>query len=123
VRKGLNENLAPLLRYLLSNVGRPWDKVFGEICRRINVNSAVQLHIWQHVRQFVCLDAVRVEQGGSNRYVRKNGRPRKHRIRRGGYLDSRGRRVSDPFLVDPKSGLLLKNESSWYWRRGMPPLR
>ena len=115
-RKGLNENLAPLRRYLLSNVGRPWDRVFGDICERINVSSAVQLHIWQHVRDYVCLDAVRVEEGGNNRHVPKNGKSRKHRIRRGGYVDSRGRGIRKPFLVDPRSGLLMKNESSNQWR-------
>src|SRR5438309_9686382 len=29
--KWLNENLAPLRRYLESNVGRPWSKVYAEI--------------------------------------------------------------------------------------------
>src|SRR5258708_27864728 len=29
--KHLNENLAPLRRYLESQVGRPWDKVYSEI--------------------------------------------------------------------------------------------
>src|SRR4051812_28161761 len=47
--KSLNENLAPLRRFLLSRVGRPWDAVYGEICERINRDSAVQLHIWQHL--------------------------------------------------------------------------
>jgi len=97
LEKGLNENLAPLRRYLLSNVGRPWDKVFGEICERINFDSAVQLHIWQHVKQYVCLDAVRTP---------------------GGYADSRGLlAVWPPFVVDSKTGLLRKNDASRWWRR------
>jgi hypothetical protein len=29
--KQLNENLAPLKRYLMGQVGRPWDKVYSEI--------------------------------------------------------------------------------------------
>src|SRR4051812_29056576 len=45
-QKHLNENLAPLRRYLRSQVGRPWDKVYSEIRERINPDSAVQLHIW-----------------------------------------------------------------------------
>src|SRR3954454_22265305 len=45
-RKSLNENLAPLRRYLRSNLGRPWNDVFSEISERISMNSAVQLHIW-----------------------------------------------------------------------------
>ena len=54
--KFLNENLAPLRRYLRSQVGRPWDKVYGEICQHMNRDSAVQLHIWQHLQMEVCLD-------------------------------------------------------------------
>ena len=57
--KCLNENLAPLRRYLLSNVGRPWDKVFGEMSQHMRLDSAVQLHIWQHVQHDVCFDAIR----------------------------------------------------------------
>jgi hypothetical protein len=30
--RSLNENLAPLRRYLHAQIGRPWDKVFSEIC-------------------------------------------------------------------------------------------
>jgi hypothetical protein len=55
-RKSLNENLVPLRRYLRSQVGRPWDKVYGEICQRINRGSAVQLHVWQHLSWEVCTD-------------------------------------------------------------------
>jgi len=33
--KQLNENLAPLRRFLRSRVGRPWDEVYSEICERI----------------------------------------------------------------------------------------
>jgi hypothetical protein len=51
--KSLNEHLAPLRRYLLSKVGRPWDKVFSEICARINRNSAVQDHVRDHVWDYV----------------------------------------------------------------------
>src|SRR5688500_11192928 len=47
--KWLNENLAPLRRFLRSRCGRPWDEVYSEICQRINRDSAVQLHIWQHL--------------------------------------------------------------------------
>src|SRR5688572_15827420 len=94
-QKWLNENLAPLRRYLLSNVGRPWDKVFSEISERIVLDSAVQLHIWQHVEQYVCFAATRV------------GRE---------YVDSRDKVVYESFLVDARTGLLRKNEGSWPWR-------
>lgn len=52
-RKSLNENLRPLERYLESCVGRSWDKVYSDISKNLNSNSAVQLHVLQHVPDFV----------------------------------------------------------------------
>jgi hypothetical protein len=53
--KWLNENLAPLCRYLESQVGRPWDKVYGEIRKGIDTRSAIGLHVLQHVGDFVAV--------------------------------------------------------------------
>jgi hypothetical protein len=47
--KGLNENLAPFWRFLGGCVGRPWAKVYSEICEHVDRASAVQAHILQHV--------------------------------------------------------------------------
>ena len=54
--KELNENLAPLKRYLIRQVGRPWDKVYSEICRTIDTRSAIGLHVLQHVDGFIAVD-------------------------------------------------------------------
>jgi len=54
-QKHLNENLAPLKRYLRAQVGRPWDKVYSEIRTGIPC-SAVGLHVLQHVGDFVAID-------------------------------------------------------------------
>ena len=54
--KWLNENLAPLRRYLLRQVGRPWDKVYGEIRQTIDTRSAVGLHVLQHLEDYVATD-------------------------------------------------------------------
>lgn len=51
--KRLNENLAPLKRFLQSRVGSKWNDVYSEIRSNININSAVQLHILQHVSHYV----------------------------------------------------------------------
>ena len=51
--KSLNENLAPLLRFLRRRVGRPWDRVYAEITERVSGDSAVQRHILEHVFDFV----------------------------------------------------------------------
>ncbi len=54
-RKELNENLAPLRRYLESQVGRPWDKVYSEIAAHLRADSAVQQHVRDHLRDFVAI--------------------------------------------------------------------
>ena len=51
--KRLNEHLAPLRRYLRSQVGRLWDDVFAEICAHIRLDSAVQSHVRDHLDDFV----------------------------------------------------------------------
>jgi hypothetical protein len=89
--KSLNENLAPLRRYLRGNVGRPWDKVFSEICHGLSVRSAVQKHVRDHLRDFVELHAE--ERGGQlwgGRYTR--------------HLLGQGWR--DQLYVCPRTGLL-----------------
>ena len=54
--KGLNENLAPLRRYLTRQVGRPWDKVYSEIRQTIDTRSAIGLHVLQHLEAYVATD-------------------------------------------------------------------
>ena len=51
--KGLNENLAPLKRYLHKQVGRPWDKVFSEICATLDTGSTVKQHVREHIEDFI----------------------------------------------------------------------
>lgn len=52
-RKELNENLRPLERYLNKQVGRPWDKIWADICKNLRNDSAVQKHVRDHVWNFV----------------------------------------------------------------------
>lgn len=83
--KWLNENLSPLRRYLRSNCGRPWNAVYSDVCQRINRNSAVQLHVWQHLMQDVCTNPYEISG--------EVGRWREFRWR-------------NSFYVDPRSGIL-----------------
>ena len=103
--KWLNENLAPLRRYLRSQVGRPWDKVYGEICKHMNRDSATQLHIWQHLQEEVCTDP-HVIAGDVSRYSGT------------GFAGHLGR-----FYVDPRTGLLRFNKAYEHgdrWWRDRP---
>lgn len=92
--KELNENLAPLWRYLLKNVGRPWDKVRSEISEHVRLSSAVQKHILDHVKNYV---EEHVEMIG--------GVPHRHSY--GGTKPIASRSDKHPEMyVCPKSGLL-----------------
>ena len=53
--KQLNENLAPLRRYLEGQVGRPWNKVYSEIAAHLRVDNTVQQHVRDHLRDFVAV--------------------------------------------------------------------
>jgi hypothetical protein len=51
--KMLNENLAPLVRFLRSRRGEHWDTVFSEICVGLDTGSTVKTHIRQHLEDYV----------------------------------------------------------------------
>jgi hypothetical protein len=51
--KSLNENLAPLVRFLRSRLGQSWDEVFSEICAHLDTGSTVKMHVRQHIEDFV----------------------------------------------------------------------
>lgn len=51
--RGLNENLAPLCRFLGRRVGRPWDAVYAELRATLTPRSAVDMHVLQHLYDFV----------------------------------------------------------------------
>ncbi|MGE0828481.1 MAG: hypothetical protein AB7O04_03920 [Hyphomonadaceae bacterium] len=97
--KSLNENLAPLKRFLQSRVGRPWNKVYAEISEHLRPSNAVQQHVRDHLEDFVALHA-RMENGK----VVAQGRFGGHRD----LADSSFR-----FYVHPKTGLL---KESPYWK-------
>lgn len=79
--KYFNEHLGPLKRFLNRQVGRPWDKVYAEICAGIDRRSVIGAHVLQHVPDYVELPG--------------DGR----RWRRGGGL-----------YVNPRTGMLMRRK-------------
>lgn len=86
--KMLNENLSPLRRYLERQVGRPWNKVYAEVCRYLRSDNTVQQHVRDHISDFVAV------------------RPRWWTTPRLGLY----RLVFEPLYVDPKDGLLKRTD-------------
>lgn len=96
--KYLNENLAPLRRYLLSKVGCKWNDVYSEIRANLRCTSATHLHVLQHLEQMVVTQPLMID-----------GKPYRpcHESRNGPTQLSPGR-WSNVVWVDPKTGLLHK---------------
>lgn len=111
--KFFNEHLGPLRRFLNSNVGRPWDKVYSEICQHVDRGNVVQKHILTHLFDYVVVNTVlidgepcRGERGWSHYY----GEPLRTSDRR------------DRWYVCPKSGLLRKSKYvPWKSKEPTPP--
>jgi len=103
--RSLNENPAPLRRYLRAQVGRPWDKVFSEICATIDRRSTVQQHIHQHIRDFIAID-VGFRDG---QLVTLANRRR---------ILPRGSGIYQELYVDPHTGLSRLNQDYESWRQG-----
>lgn len=57
VAKNFDEYLAPLKRFLQRRVGSRWDDVYSEIRRNLRVQTAVHLHVLQHLENMVVLRA------------------------------------------------------------------
>ena len=51
--KEFTDLLSPLKRYIASNVGRPWDDVYSEICATLKANSVQGNHLREHVSWMV----------------------------------------------------------------------
>jgi hypothetical protein len=58
--KHFNEHLGPLGKYLGRQVGRPWNKVFGEMRAHIKPGNTVQEHILSHIDQFLAIHVDKV---------------------------------------------------------------
>ena len=100
--RNLNENLSPLRRYLHAQVGRPWSKVYAEICTGIDRRNTVQRHIHQHLEDFIAIDV---------------------EIRDGELVDRRrahlslGRLFAPELYVDPRTGLIRRNATYRSWKQ------
>ena len=92
--KCLNENLQPLKRFLNSRVGQLWNDIYSEIRANLRVDSAVQLHVIQHLEDFVALHVRMID-----------GEP--HKIYGRGWEPVDARWWRDQFFVHPETGILM----------------
>ena len=100
--KWLNENLAPLKRYLIKQAGRPWSKVYSEICENLDADNTVKQHVRDHLQDFV---VTKVAIGRNGEWM--NGSTR------GGRYRATVAPWHQPLYVDPNDGILKPSDKLW----------
>ena len=105
--KWLNENLAPLQRFLEQQINRPWNKVYGEIRAEIDGRSTVQQHILQHLDDFVAIKTRWVDTPKGGHVICDDGY--------GGQVTLEDSRCS--LYVHPRTGILLRNRRYRSWAK------
>jgi hypothetical protein len=58
--KWFGEHIGPLGKYVNRQVGRPWNKVFGEMRAHIKPGNTVQEHVLSHIGQFILIEVDKV---------------------------------------------------------------
>lgn len=109
--KMFSDLLGPVERWTRAQVGRPWNKVFSELCRTFDRRKTTQRHVVEHICGrigWVALNVVRDADG----LWRPLGRSSAWSV--------------PEFYVHPRTGLLCRQERpSWKRRRsnqGLPSL-
>lgn len=96
--KGFGENLNPLYGLIRKSVGRPWNKVYSELCRVFDPRSTTGKHILQHVYdQLARPENTYINESG-NIYVRNPYR-----------VDEQIADTYFTYYVDPRDGIIKRN--------------
>lgn len=90
--KSQTDVVGPLYGYLRKQVGRPWNKVYSEICKVMDRRNIAQDHVFNHIFDRVCRDPI----------LHKDGVWRER--------DARWYSSPPELFVHPKTGLLQKNK-------------
>lgn len=96
--KELNDHIAPLRRWLRSQVGRDWDDVWSEVCENLSTNGVATKHVRDHVEGYVEQNCIIVD---------------------GEVCDSRGMGLKSwrGFYVHPETNVLCCHEDYRRYRR------
>jgi hypothetical protein len=86
------DNLEPLVRWLQTNCGCPWDEVHSRLIRQLDTRSTIGRHVLDHLWEYVCIRTRLVD--GRLVYTNRWGAPKEqHRW----------------FFVHPETGILHSN--------------
>jgi len=114
--KGLNENLQPLRRFLLSRRNRLWDHVYSELRQRLAPRNVIDMHIMQHLWHYVLF--AKRESAGKVVLTERKGWLRYELLPSGQVAD--GRFYRDLFYVCCDTGLLRHIPAERRRRRRAP---
>ena len=93
-RKGFTDVLSPLYRWLDKQVGRPWNKVYSEICANLDKRKVTHVHVLDHLFQ-------RIER---NVFMGVDGQ---YHARSSSFFSVS---VVDGLYVHPRNGLILRQK-------------
>jgi hypothetical protein len=93
--KEFTDVLGPLYRYLDKQVGRPWNKVYSELCAFLDKRKVTHAHVFTHIDGYVEKDVYKGVDGFWH------SRPY------GGLIGGGGRRYGSLY-VNPKTGLICR---------------
>lgn len=95
--------LGPVKGFIRKNVGRPWNKVYSEVCKVLDKRKVTHKHVIDHMFQWVETSPIFCPDGywrsPDNIYSRLND---------DGQLEYYG--MEPEFIVHPKTGLLVANK-------------
>jgi hypothetical protein len=98
--KYLSDFLNPLRRFLRTNVGRPWDKVYSEMKKHLDDRKVTGRHVFEHVDMEVETHPLIGDDG------------KLYKLEYGGRLWP----VRE-FYVDPRTGLLCWSDEKPWWKQ------
>jgi len=98
--KYFSDFLSPLRRFLRTNVGRPWDKVYSEMKESLDDRKVIGRHVFEHVDREVVTHPL-IGDDGELYQLEYDGRLWPVR----------------EFYVDPRSGLLCWSDNKPPWRQ------
>ena len=96
-RKEFSDHIGPLKRWLRKQVGRPWNKIWSEICQVVDSRDVIGKHLLDHAKQEVD-------------FKEEHNRTRYHPL------------YKAPLFVD-KKGFLRANKTKKYAKRGEIPVK
>lgn len=101
--KEFTDVLSPLHGFIRKQVGRPWDKIYSEMCQILDKGKVTHKHVFDHVFGWVgrtvihCADGIYREPDNIS-----------------GFYDAQGKwqitSMAPEFYVHPRTGLLRKNK-------------